>query len=308
MYNKKQTMNQKTAVLIIHFQDSKHTIPCLNSLVKAVTINPFTTYILSIQSTKNSELKHHPLHPVILTREQNNGFAWANNILMKEAFNDKFRYVVLLNNDTTVDPNFLQPLLHQLQSTVTGLVCPKIYFYPQKEFYSTDYTEEERGKAIWYMGGVLDWANLFTSHEGVNEVDHGQFTQKKDTDFATGCCIALSKTTADVIGPMNEKYFLYYEDVDWSIRAKQAGLKVVVEPKSIIYHKNAGSSGGSGSKFQQYYQTRNRFNFGMQYAPLRTKLHLIKNALIQLSGSNPTIRTAARDAFLCRMGPRNFPK
>jgi GT2 family glycosyltransferase len=106
---------------------------------------------------------------------------------------------------------------------------------------------------------------------------------------------------------MNEDYFLYFEDADWSLEIKKRGLRIVVEPASIIYHKNAGSTGGSGSPLQQYYQTRNRFYFGMKFAPFRTKIHLIINTFKQFIGNNPLLKTAATDAFLNRMGIRPFP-
>jgi GT2 family glycosyltransferase len=295
-------MIPKSAVLLLHFRDNQHTVPCLDSLQKALAISKFGIYVISIQSKNNQLIENHPIHPVVITTEQNDGFAWANNELMKRAIKDGYQNCIILNNDTTVEPDFLPPLEKSLEDKNVGMVSPKIYFYPGCEFHHDDYKPEERGKVIWYIGGIIDWGNVYASHWRVDEVDHGQFNQIVETDFISGCCTAITKKTIEEVGFMNEKYFLYNEDADWSLQVKKHGLKLIVNPKSVIYHKNAGSTGGSGSPLQQYYQTRNRFYFGMKYAPLRTKIHLIINAIKGLSDSNKTLRHAAADGLLFRLG------
>jgi GT2 family glycosyltransferase len=265
------------AVLILHFKNSPHTLACLDSL--AAVSSPFAAYIISIQSTDAQSLRNHSVKPNVIDTDHNGGFAWANNRLMSQAFKDGHESVILLNNDTTVQPDFIPPLLKQLNRQGIGMACPKIYFYPGNEFHQDAYMPSERGKVIWYAGGIIDWANVYAAHWGVNEFDHGQFDEVIKTDFATGCCLGITKKTIEKIGFMDDKYFLYYEDADWSQRAKKVGLTIVVEPKSVIYHKNAGSTGGSGSAVQTRYQQRSRLRFGVKYAPLKTKFHLLKNAL-----------------------------
>jgi len=288
------------AILILHFRNNQYTLPCLDSL--ALLRQPTPIYILSIQSTDADSLRRHSVKPIVQETQQNGGFAWANNELAKMAFRDGCDSIILLNNDTTVDPDFVAPLVKQLGDPRVGMVCPKIYFYPGCEFHLQAYKKSELGKVIWYAGGVIDWANVFTSHWGVDEVDHGQFDQVVETDFATGCCVALTKKTVEAVGFINEQYFLYYEDADWSMEIKKAGLKIIVEPASIVFHKNAGSTGGSGSPLQQYYQTRNRIYFGLKYAPLKTKLHLIKNAILGLTSPQSAIRRANFHGLIGRMG------
>lgn len=288
------------AILILHYKDNPHTFACLDSLQRLA--RPVTVYILSVQSSQVEALAHHPSKPTVISTSKNGGFARGNNYLINKAIQRGHTHFVLLNNDTTVEPNFLEPLLKQLKSPTIGFVSPKIYFYPGNEFHHQSYSKSEQGKVIWYAGGLIDWAHVDASHWGVNEVDHGQFETPTETDFATGCCLAFTKKTLDKIGLMDEKYFLYYEDSDWSLRTQKHGLKIIFEPRSVIYHKNAGSTGGSGSSTQQYYQTRNRIYFGLKYAPLKTKLHLIKNALSDLKSPNATIRRASRDALTFHFG------
>lgn len=295
------SIKKTSAVLLLHFRDNEYTLPCLDSLVEAYKVKPFETYIISIQTKDNDSIKNHPLHPIVIETERNDGFAWANNELMKAAFRDGYENAILLNNDTTVKPDFLAPLEEKLKDEQVGIVTPKIYFYPGNEFHHDDYKDNERGKVIWYMGGIFDWANVYASHIGIDEVDHGQFNKVVDTEFASGCCVAITKKTVDDVGFMNEKYFLYYEDADWSLAVRNKGYRIVIEPKSIIWHKNGGSTGGPLSALGQYYQTRNRFYFGMKFAPLRTKVHLIINTFKDLWHPNPVIRKASKDAFLFRL-------
>jgi GT2 family glycosyltransferase len=297
----------RSAVLLIHFRDNKYTKACLDSLQKADPSTPFITYVLAVQCPDETWIKNHKLNPKVISTQQNLGFSWANNMLIKQAQADGCQTFVALNNDTTVDPGFLKPLLLQLKKKSVGLVCPKIYFYPGCEFHLDSYSKKELGKVIWYMGGLYDKKNVFASHWGVNEVDHGQFNQVVETDFATGCCVAFNTNLIETVGLMNEHYFLYLEDLEWSLRVKKRGLKIIVEPQSIVYHKNAGSTGGSGSTTQQYYQTRNRLHFGLRHAPPKTRFHLLKNAIHDLKSSkNPIIKKATRDALTATMGPQSF--
>ena len=89
----------------------------------------------------------------------------------------------------------------------------------------------------------------------------------------------FNKSVIDKIGYLDESYFLYYEDADWCERAKKAGINLYYDPSIVIWHKNAQSTGGAGSKLHQKYQEKNRLKFGLKYAPWKTKLHLIINLL-----------------------------
>lgn len=296
------------AILILHFKDNQDTFDCLDSLIEAKSVVPFDTYVISVQSTQTDKLANHPLKPIVINETINRGFAGANNVMIQKALADGHQEIILLNNDTTVTKDFLPPLLAQLKHSDVGMVSPKIYFSKGREYHKDRYQANELGHVIWYMGGILDWKNVYGSHFAVDEVDHGQFETAAETDFTTGCCVAITKATIDVIGLMDENYFLYYEDADWSMKAKAAGLKNLVEPHSVIYHKNAGSTGGAGSPLHMYYQTRNRIYFGLKYAPLRTKAHLIKNALRDSQAADPVVRGASLDALTFQMGFRPVPK
>ena len=293
-----------TGIIIINYHCLKDTTACLGSLAKCKLAADLKVYVVEPES-KNEAYPDLPLKPVVIPQLGNLGFAWANNLGMKQAMADGCETLILLNNDTEVKDDFLAPLLHRLKDPKIGMVSPKIYFSPGREFHHDDYMDSERGKVIWYAGGMIDWPNVQAWHWGVNEVDHGQFTEAADTDFATGCCLGITKTTIGKIGLLDERYFLYLEDVDWSLRAKRAGLGIVFEPDSIIWHKNAGSTGGPGSATQVYYQTRNRIYFARRYAPFRTRLAVERETIRFIRNGPATVRQAAYDALWRHYGKAN---
>ncbi|MFH2118154.1 MAG: glycosyltransferase, partial [Candidatus Paceibacterota bacterium] len=140
-----------------------------------------------------------------------------------------------------------------------GIAVSKIYFTPGLEYHRKSYKKSERGKVLWYAGGSIDWKNLVAFHRGVDEVDRGQFDHQTTCDFATGCAIMIKRVVTEHVGILDKRFFGYYEDMDYSLRVKKAGYKLLFVPQSIVWHMNSGSvAGGVGSKFQQYYQTRNR--------------------------------------------------
>ncbi len=115
----------------------------------------------------------------------------------------------------------------------------------------------------------------------MDEVDTGKYDKFEETDFVNGALMCFDKKVIDTIGFWDEKYFLYFEDADFCVRAKRAGIKLYYDPTIVVWHKNAQSTGGSGSLIHQNYQTKNRLRFGLKYAPLRTKIHLLKNYLFR---------------------------
>jgi len=293
---------QKVGVVVVDYKDSPDTGECLDSLLNLKTDHNYLVYLVVVKSIDGKKFENHKIKPIVLERKDNFGFSFNHNVGIMKALSDGCEVVVMLNNDTKVDSKFLDPLVNATLKTDVGLVSPKIYFYPNREFHLDSYKEAERGKVIWYAGGVIDWQNVYGSHWGVDEVDHGQFDSMTESDFATGCCLAVSAEVIEKVGLMDDEYFLYWEDVGWSVRVNRAGYKVVFEPKSIIWHKNAGSTGGSGSKLHQYYQTRNRVRFAMKYAPYRSKLAVVRESIKILKSGTKTKKNAVWHAMISRYG------
>ncbi len=298
----------KTAVVLVHFKGTDETLACIKSLVISDFKHPSFSLIVIINPSGedhgNLSKVLRRIYPqiIIIENKINTGFALGNNIGIRKALELGSEQIILLNNDTEVSDNFIHNLVEFGKSDKSiGLVSPKIYFAKGYEYHKEKYNDKERGKVIWFGGGIIDWDNIYASHRGVDEVDIDQYNQNSETEFATGCCLLIKREVIEKVGFLNEKYFLYYEDIDYSIRVKKAGFKVMYYSGNNIWHKNASSSGKPGSPVHIYYQTRNRLYFGFKYASLRVKKSLLIDS-IRLIRKGGLYKRAVIDYYLGRMG------
>lgn len=184
-------------------------------------------------------------YPKIKTIRSNKnlGFAGGNNLGIKAA---KGKYLYLINNDTVFEDFNPQTLIKRLElSPKIGMVCPKILFFRdnnpiQFAGYTTLSPITIRNKAI-----------------GFGEEDKSQYDTPQPTPYAHGAAMMLKREVIDKVGLMPECYFLYYEELDWSMMITRAGYEIWYEPASTIYHKESQTT-GQNSPLRTYYITRNR--------------------------------------------------
>lgn len=300
---------KKVSIVILNFNGWEDTIKLLKSLekVKSTQDLRIETLVIDNGSKNNSVEELRRGYPGInlIVNANNLGFSGGCNEGMRYALKRGSDYVLLLNNDTIVSPNFVRELVAASEGEDIGAVVPKIYFEKGNEYHKDKYKQEDLGKIIWYAGGIMDWGNLIGRNRGVDEVDHGQYDSQEVTQLASGCCLLLKAHLLKQIGLFDDRYFLYYEDADLTERIKAAGYKIIYEPKSIIWHKNAGSS-GSGSILQDYYISRNRLLFGMRYAPARTKVALVRESLKIINSGREWQKKGVRDYYLRKFNRGSF--
>lgn len=302
---------KKIYVSILDYNSQAKTLACLASLEKIECLD-FTLSVVIINNSpgtiinlKQEKYKNFSLH--IINNKFNNGFAGGQNTGIEYALKQKADFILILNNDTIVSYNLLKNLLVPLiNSQTNGISVPKIYFTNGHEFHKKQYKAEELGKIIWYAGGSIDWKNVVGLHRGVDEVDSGQYDTMVETETATGCCMLIKREVLEQTGKFDERYFLYYEDADLSMRVKKTGFKIIYQPDGIIWHDNAGSTGGSGSSMQDYYISRNRLLFGLTYAPLRTKFALLRECTRIFFTGRDWQKKGVRDFFFRRLGKGSF--
>ena len=178
--------------------------------------------------------------------EKNLGFAGGNNLGLKVA---RGQYLYLINNDTVFHEFQVQPLIDRLQSSPQiGMVCPKIRFaWDNCPIQFAGYTPLT---AITHRNRSI----------GYGEADHGQYDVAHLTPYAHGAAMMVSRRALDQVGLMPECYFLYYEELDWSLMFTRAGYEIWYEPACIIYHKESRTT-GTDSPLKTYYITRNRLLF-----------------------------------------------
>lgn len=243
----------------------------------------------------------------LLLLDTNLGFTGGNNAGIKYAMLNNADYVWLLNNDTIVDQHALS-ILAAFEDPKVGIAGSKIFFAAGHEYHKKRYSASQQGKVFWYAGGLVDWDNMYASHRGVDEVDNGQYEAAEPTVFVTGCSMMIRRSVIEKIGVLDDRYYLYLEDLDYCLRARNAGFSLIYYPRSIVWHVNAGSSGGAGNPLHDYYITRNRLLVGLRFAPIRTKFALIREAIRFLRGKNPEKKQAVTDFLAGRLGRQYEPK
>lgn len=255
---------KKVAIIILNYRVKDLSLQCIKSVLKSDYQN---LQVIAVDNDSQDgfedEVRKIP-NVNFLQTGANLGFTGGNNLGIKQALNGGADYVFILNPDTTVEKETISKLVLGLESNNAGIVGPKIYF--------------ESSKNIWYAGGNFDKNNVLGSHIGVNEKDAGQYDIQQETDYVTGAAMLVKKEVFEKIGLFDDRYFLYYEDSDFCVRAKRAGFKIMYIPTAIVYHANAKST-GLGSPIQDYYITRNRMLFASKFLPLRTRFALFREGL-----------------------------
>ena len=156
------------------------------------------------------------------------------------------KYVLLLNNDTVVDRDFLNELVKFAHNNVQiRIVGPKVYDY-------------EQPYRLFNAGGKVNFYTGNTPFVGEGKFNGGRLDKIEEVDFVVGCALLINEETIRRIGLLSEKYFAYYEETEWCIKAKKAGFKVVYVPKAKIWHKSPKTK---TNELERYYLTRNRFLF-----------------------------------------------
>lgn len=301
---------KKVFVIVLHYKGKKFTRQCLLSLNKVKT-DGFSLQTVVIDNSSPEpidDLKKEFSKQIFISNKENLGFAEGNNVGIKYSLKKGADYIMLLNNDTLIDKNALVRLIEVANSNIrSGILGPKIYFAPGFEFHKDRYQKNEKGKVIWYAGGIMDWDNVLASHRGVDKVDHGQYDKMEETEFVSGCAMMTKREVFEKIGLLDKKYFLYYEDSDFCQRAKKAGFEIAYVPEAYLWHFNAESS-MVGGELQDYYITRNRLLFGMRYAPLRAKLALFRESIRSLFSGSKWQKIGVRDFYLRRFGKGSYKK
>lgn len=187
----------------------------------------------------------------VIRSKQNLGFAGGNNLGIQAT---KGKYLFFINNDTLLKPQTsdLRPLMNRLESSEKiGMVCPKIRF-------------SWGNQLIQYAGYTpLSPITLRNQSIGYGEEDHGQYDTPHPTPYAHGAAMMVKREVIEKAGMMPECYFLYYEELDWSMMICRTGYEIWYEPACTIFHKESQAT-GQLSPLKTYYITRNRLLFAQR--------------------------------------------
>ena len=219
------------AIILVNWKNYDDTKNCLKSLYLSNNTS-FNIILIDNESKEKSasKLKESFPHITILPQETNLGFTGANNLGIKYGLALGAEYIMLLNNDTIVPKNFMSPLLTTLRSNnQIAAVQPKIMF-------------ADKPDKIWSGGGIYNSLIASTTTIGYDQLDTEKYSKPTYLDWLTGCCILIKAEIISEVGLLNNHFFAYYEDVDWSLRIRKLGYLLAYNPSVPIYHKAGASS------------------------------------------------------------------
>ncbi|MEG2060620.1 MAG: glycosyltransferase family 2 protein [Alistipes sp.] len=243
-------MKPRISVITVNYNGFSLTCALIDSLRQWVTSSLEIIVVDNGSQRDEAALLRARYSDVVVVRsERNLGFAGGNNLGITRATGD---YLLLLNNDTEVEDDSLHFLCDTLDTTASiGVVCPKIRFFaPPRHIQFAGYTP-------------LSSITLRNSLIGFNTPNCAAYDSPHDTPYAHGAAMMIRREAIDQAGLMPELYFLYYEELDWSLRIRAAGYRITYEPRCTVYHKESATT-GQQSPLRSYYLTRNRLLFAQR--------------------------------------------
>lgn len=209
-------------------------------------------------STDDTVARLSHLYPeaIVHRTETNLGFAAGNNLGIRDCLERGYDYILFLNNDTVVTPEFLSRLVSA--ADFRTIVVPKILYYYNPRLLST-----HAGDFDW------NWGRFRATFHA--RADTPAASRPRQLRTASFCCALVPARAFREVGLLDEQFFMYYEETDWLQRAQGLGYRLLYEPRAVIFHRESGSSGGGWmTPLKLYYATRNR--------PYLLRKHLTKAA------------------------------
>jgi len=209
----------KVFIIILNYNGLEVLKKCLTSVFKIDYPN-FEIILIDNNSSDGSleMAKANFSKAIFIKNEENLGFAAGNNVGIKFALERAADFILLLNSDAEVDKNFLTQLINNMaENEKIGIASPVIFDGETKE--------------VWFSGGYIDWWRMKTIHR--RDIQTKNYF---NTDFITGCAMLIRAAVFQKIGLLDENYFLYYEDADFSLKSSRAGFQNMVVSSSWVYH------------------------------------------------------------------------
>lgn len=296
----------RVSVVVLSWNGRADTLACLRSLER-VEYTPFDVIVVDNGSVDGSADAIAAQHPgVTLVRNEHNlGFAGGMNVGIRAALQQGADGVLTLNNDMVAEPGFLGPLAAALGSdSRAGAACSQILFA----------NEPPR---VWYAGARYQPRRGYQGrHTLYGRAPLPSSRPPYETDRACGGAMLVPRRVLEAVGLFDDALFAYAEDVEWSLRARALGYRVLVVPASVVRHRVSASSGGESSPVTIYYGLRNSLVVAERHAPLgrvgtaRRRAVAVSAHLVQALVSRRraegirAMADALRDLRAARLGPR----
>jgi hypothetical protein len=279
-------------IVLLNWNGIDDTLDCLRSLQE---VNYRNFHVLVVDNGSGDDSvgrlqRYEARFPFELIETRRNlGFAEGNNVGIRRALAQGAEYVLLLNNDTVVDPNFLGAFVCAAQARPDGAVFSgRIYYF-------------DCPSTLWYAGATWRCEGQYFQHDGIGQVDDGAaYQQIVETDYASGCAFFMRASALQTIGLLDAKYFLTYEESDLCYRARKAGFRVLFVPEAKLWHKVSASFGGVDSPLQLYFYSRNVLLWAERHLPRREYWSLFRKTAadaLRFGGNTETSASAVQRAY-----------
>jgi len=259
-------LNQ-VATVVLNWNGKDDTLACLYSLQEQedVEVKVIVVDNGSVDDSVNDLSDQFP-NAIVIETGVNLGYAGGNNVGIRYALDIGFKYIMVLNNDTLLAPQCISHLLADLQLHLdVAAVAPKSFYL-------------EAPDVIYFAGGRISRDGR-THHIGGGSYNAPKYNLPCDTEWLAGCAILFRSKSLQELGLFEPKYYLLFEDVDWSLRARRRGYRLRVVPEATLWHKVSPSFSKTWSPLYRYYYTRNSFLWIERNFPLREKPRLYYSAL-----------------------------
>ncbi len=242
-------MNPKIFIITVNWNSFLDVSVCLESLRKVDYPN-FRVIVVDNGSTDDSLKRIRELYPevILIAHAENLGLAAANNSGIRYGLKDGMDFGLILNNDAVVDSQILKIFIQAAHDH------PKAGIFGARIFYLSS------PDRIWWAKPQWNPETGEFFNEGHDQIEDPQNPLLPgEIAYANGCALFFRREVAETIGLMDERFFIYFEEIDWCWRARSAGFQIRFEPQAKVWHKVAASSGGRRSPVMTYFETRNKF-------------------------------------------------
>ncbi len=243
------------AYVILNWNQAELTLGCLESLSKQ-DYERYVIIVVDNGSTDGSPVLISQAHSevILVEEDENKGYSFGNNVGIQCALEQHADYVCLLNNDTLIEPTMLTQMVRVAQSDPQiGMVGPTMYY-------------ADPSSMIWAGANKIDWRQACAIRNGLGKSGVPDAQTPVQADYIDTCAILVKREVIEKIGLMNPAYFINFDDLDWNVRARRAGYKIVYAPAACMWHKVSAAM-GLASPATTYYMTRNSLLFFSRNAP-----------------------------------------
>jgi len=264
-------MMARTAIIILNWNSGEMTAECIRSLL-SMTASDYEIIVVDNGSKDGSADYLQEQFPsiTILRQDHNLGFAGGCNAGIKFALERGMKYLLPLNNDTVVNPDFLSELERVAEEhTRAAMISPKIYFWDPPE-------------QLWWAGGDFSLWTGIPKSIGRRALDLGQFDVGRQLAWATGCAVLIRCDVLREVGVFDERFSSYAEDLDLSLRVRKAGYEIWYGPTAKLWHmEGAATRKNVGEQMRKFSATRNSLYVMYKHANLMQWITFIPNFIVR---------------------------